>query len=113
MAIRHIKQELEAKLTSKTPGFFSKPSGKIERKSYQDGVERLKIKIAKLKLPDHTRLNVTADGNQIAEMEIENGYAKIDQESNNPAEIPELKVNQLIEIKLNNETLLSGKLYID
>lgn len=43
MAIRHIKHELEAKLTSKTSGFFSKPGDKIKRKPCQDGGERLKL----------------------------------------------------------------------
>ena len=42
MPIRTIKRELEAKLKGPGGGFFSNPGGKVERKSYGDGVERLR-----------------------------------------------------------------------
>ena len=113
MSIRIVKYELEAKLTGKPYGFFSKPSGKVERKSYGDGGERLKISIRNIKAPDLTIALAKADGKQIAEMSLNKGAAKVDIESKDGASIPALEVGQTIEIEINGESLLSGQLYID
>ena len=45
MTIRKVEYELEAKLKGKEGGFFSQPSGKLERKSYENSGERFKISL--------------------------------------------------------------------
>ncbi len=113
MSIRRIKHELEAKLTGEAYGFFSRPSGKVERKSYGDGGERLKISIRNIKAPDCTIAVVKADGKQIAEMSVNNGAAKVDIESKNATAIPSLQKGNTIEVEIGGEILLSGQLYVD
>ena len=108
MAIRTILYELEAKLKPTSGGFFSKPSGKLERKSYEDQTERLKIAVRNIKVPDGTVVKVTADGKEILGLPINDGRGKYDEESKSSATFPALELNQTIGIIIDGEVILSG-----
>lgn len=113
MAVRDIKYELEAKLKAVTGRPFSKPSGKLERKSYSDGVERLKISFRNLKVPDASTAKVKVDGVEISAIPISGGTGRYDLESSDLHEFPSLKVGQTVEIHVGNTLFLSGVLCED
>ena len=113
MIVRTVKYELEARLKPITSGLYSKSSGKLERKTYGDMTERLKITIRKLKVPDDTLAIVTANGSEIATLPIKNGAGKFDEESGQTGMIQELKVNQTVNVIINDEIVLQGILYED
>jgi len=113
MSIRSIRYELEAKLEGRTGGLFSKPIGKLERKSYGDGGERLKIWLRNLKVPDNSIAVVTAGGMEIAEVPIHDRAGRIDTESRDPNDFPNLQADQSIEVHVGNVLILTGKLYKD
>lgn len=113
MAIRHIKFQLEAKLKGTGGGFFSKPAGKLERKSYEDSGERLKVRVRNLKVPDHSNAVVTADGLEVVTIEIMDGSGKYDEEFASAGALPSLDVGQTIEVNVGGKLLLAGKLQVD
>jgi len=113
MSIRTITFELEAKLKATAGGLFFKPRGKVERKSYGDATERLKVKVSNLKVPDGSEAIVTVDGEEIARIEVMGGRGRFDEESRDPAMIPELQRGQTIEVSVGGEVLLRGNLYVD
>lgn len=113
MAIRKIDFELEAKLTGTSGGLFSKPSGKLERKSYRDGGERLKIVLRGLKLADRSEVGLCADGVEFARLTINGGSARYDQEGAEIAAQARLAAGQTIEAIQGGTILLRGELYRD
>lgn len=54
MPIRTVKHELEAKLTSGAGGLFSRGGGKLERKTYDDFGQRLRISLRNLDVPENS-----------------------------------------------------------
>ncbi len=113
MPIRTVTYELEAKLTGPAHGFFSRPSGKLERKLYGDGTHRLKIRVRNLKAPDDSLAVVTAGGEEIAQIPLTKGAGRLDIESTEPDAVPTLEKHQLIEVAVDGDTVLSGQLYVD
>lgn len=113
MEVRGVKLELEAKLKSPKGGFFSKPSGKLERKTYDDSTERLKVSVRNLRVPDGVEATVEVDGCEIAKLKIENGKGRYDEEYTDPNLAPKLKSDQQVKIIVGSEILLEGDLYID
>lgn len=113
MSIRSVKYELEAKLNSRVGGMFSKPTGKLERKSYEDHSERLKITLRNLKVPNESVAIVSADGLEIAQVPIQKGVGRFDKESRGPAAFPKLEVDQKIEVHVNGALILDGALRVD
>ena len=113
MGIRSVKLELEAKFVPTGGGLFSRPSGKVERKSYADMGERLKISVRNLKVPDGTEAVVISNGVELARLTIESGSSRYDNESKDPSAFPPLNAGDIIEVAIDNEPVLSGKLYVD
>ncbi len=114
MPVRTVKLELEAKLqATKGGGIFSKPSGKLERKSYGDGTERLKISLRNLKVPDNSDAIVNADGQEIAKISITNKSGRLDQESQDISFMPTLQPGQIIEVRVCDRIFLKGTLHSD
>jgi hypothetical protein len=113
MGIRSVKYELEAKLTPETGGLFSKPSGKLERKSYGDDTERLKVSFRNLKVPDASIGVVKADDIEILQIPISDGSGRYDFESSDGSGFPNLTVGQTIAVYVGNTLFLSGKLKED
>lgn len=113
MSVRTVKYELEAKLTGESSGLFSKSSGKVKRKSYSDGGERLKISVRNLKVPTQSIAVVKVDDQEVAQMPLTKGSGCLDNESNDPTSLPTLEVGQTIEVYVDGTQVLSGKLYVD
>jgi len=71
MAIKVIKEELEAKLDPLgNTTFFSKPRAKVERKVYGDGNERLKVSINNFKVPDSEEVELVINDEVVAKIQI-------------------------------------------
>ena len=114
MGVRHITFQLEARLTGKAKGFFSsKPKGKLERKSYQDGGERLKIKVGNLKLQDGDDITVRVDEKELAVISVKNGRAKFDEEYDDASLFPPLEAGETVSVSAGGNVVLSGELYVD
>ena len=112
MSIRTIKFELEAKLRGKG-GFFSRPGGKVERKSYASGEERLKISLWNLKVPVNSLATVKADNMEIARIPLMDGKGRIDVESTDFNDIPGLAAGQEITVYVDDRLVLRGEVYVD
>ncbi len=113
MTVRTVKLELEARLVATGSGLFSRPSGKVERKTYGDGTERLEVSIRNLKVPDGTDAVVMADGIEIARIVTRGGSGRFDESSRDAGAIPGLASGQTIEVSIGGETVLRGELYVD
>jgi hypothetical protein len=113
MSLRTVNYELEAKLTGQSGGLFSKPSGKIERKSYADGSERLKISVRSIKVPDQSTAIVTVDDQEIAQLSLIKGSGRLDTESKDSTSIPTFRVGQAVEVRVLGKSVLDGILYED
>lgn len=113
MGVRTVTRELEAKLTGKSRGLFSRPSGKLERKSYQDGGERLKISIRNLKIPTPSNAVIKVDNIEIEQIPIVDGFGGLDTETEDSDDLPGLAIGQTIEVIVNGDPVLTGVLYVD
>lgn len=112
MTLRAVEYELEAKLEG-AGNFFSKPRGKVERKSYSDGSERLKISLRKLKAPEDFYAIVKIGGSEVAQIKIEKGSARFDEETSEPGNMPKMKAGQSVEVILDGALVLQGTLNVD
>ena len=119
MGVRTVTRELEAKLTGKSRGLFSRPSGKLERKSYQDGGERLKISIRNLKIPTPSNAVIKVDNIEIEQIPIVDGFGGfggfggLDTETEDSDDLPGLAIGQSIEVIVKGDPVLRGVLYVD
>ena len=112
MGVRSVNFELEAKL--RPSGEFSpKPNGRVERKSYSDGGERLKIVVRKINAPDNTLAIIKVDGEVLAELPLETGFARYDEESFDADVMPSLRAGQKVEVFANNMLFLEAELRED
>jgi hypothetical protein len=112
MGVRGVKYELEAKLRPAV-SYVPKPNGRVERKSYGDGGERLKIVVRKIKAPDGTLAIIKVGGVEVAQLPLEQGFARSDEESFDMDALPTLKTGQKVEVFANNVLFLEGELCED
>lgn len=113
MTVRIVKHELEAKLESTIGGLFSKPNGKLERKTYDEFYERLKIVLRNLGVPDDSIAVVTADDVEIARIPVRGGTGRFDKESRDSCTFVPMKAGQNIEVKVDDALILTGRLCVD
>ena len=113
MGIRSVERELEAKLSLTKGGFLSSKAGKLERKQYADGEERLKISLRNLKAQDGSVASVIVDGVEVARIEMNDGGGSLDNSSSVKGEIPDMDPGQLVEVKLGGEVVAQGELRLD
>ena len=113
MSIRGVKHELEARLAGRAGSAFAKASGKIERKTYTDLCERLKISLRGLEVRDDSIAVVSVGEVEVARVPIRDGRGRIDEESMVPGNLPALVEGQLIEVRINDGVVLSGTLSED
>ena len=113
MALRHVDFELEAKLAGPAAGPSPRGSGKLERKRYRDGSERLKVSLRKLDVADDSVALVTCGGIEITRLPITRGRAGLDEESPGPGVIPSLQAGQSVEVYVDGVLLLAGILFED
>ena len=114
MAIKTIKNELEAKLfpVGKT-SFFSRPRGKIERKEYADGKLRFKVLISNFKLPDGEEVELVISDNLITKLKIKKGSAQIDLKSEIGADIPNVTEGDTAELRYQGNIIVKGRFVKD
>lgn len=113
MSVRSVKRELEAKLKAESGRLFSKPSGKVERKTYGDGAERLKISLRNLDVPEGSLATIVVDGHEISQIMLVKGAGRLDNESRDTKSIPSFEAGQIVEVYVDGEKQLGGKLYVD
>jgi len=83
--------------------------GELERKTYADGSERLKISFGGLKsIPSLARVSVVIDDTETCELPVEKGRARLDLRSEERASVPTVAVGQVVEIRLDGQVLLRG-----
>lgn len=114
MIFRRVLKELEAKLTPDglSPAIRD-ASGKLEYKHYGDGKQRLKFRCRGLGLPDGERLELFSGNALVVTLEVANGRVSIDEEEDITAEAPPLAAGELLSLRRNGESLLSGLVYLD
>jgi hypothetical protein len=109
MGFRRRNYELEADLYKvPTPWLIRREMGELERTSYADGEERLKIAFRGVDAPDGASVQVVIDGATIAELRLERGRARRILSSNDGDAIPEVKTGQEVEIRLSGRAVLAG-----
>lgn len=113
MASRKIDYQLEAKLKGGSGGFFSTPSGKLERKSYADGGERLNISLKNLDLSDESEATINIDGIDIMRLVVIDGKAKYDEEVTDKQYFTPLQEGQTVKVFTRGSLFLSGELKRD
>lgn len=114
MIFRRVLMELEAKLTPDglSPAIRD-ATGKLEYKHYGDGKQRLKFRCRGLDLPDGERLELTSEDTLVVVLTVENGRVAIDEEKDIEAKAPPLAVGNILALRRNGESLLSGPIYLD
>lgn len=113
MTVRGVSKELEARLEGGAGGLFSRPSGKLERKSYRDGGERINISLRNLHVPDDSIAVVMADGLELVQLAIRGGARKLDDGSHDKNDFPAMRAGQTIEVVVGAKMVLRGTLCSD
>ena len=109
MGFRRRNYEFEADLYKvPTPWLFKREMGELERTSYEDGEEKLEIKIRGIDAPSGTAVEVVIDGAKVAELALDQGRVKQILSSNNKDAVPEVKAGQQVEIRLLGKAVLAG-----
>ena len=109
--IHKVISELEAKLSG-VGKRFAKATGKLERKTYGDSTERLKIQVKGLDSAEVANATVVINSREVAQFPLHNGRGKFDLESP-PGTVPELSLGQDIQVFSGSELVLEGKLVED
>jgi hypothetical protein len=114
MGFRRRNYELEADLYKvPTPWLLRREMGELERTSYVDGEERLKISFRGIDAPDGATVEVVIDGATVAELTLERGRARRILSSNDGDTLPEVKAGQEAEIRLLGRAVLAGVFKVD
>jgi hypothetical protein len=109
MGFRRRNYELEADLYKvPTPWLFRREMGELERTSYEDGEERLKISFRGLDIPDGAAAEVVIDGAVVAELPVSDGRARQILTTTEGHSVPEAKAGQEVEIRFQGTALLAG-----
>ena len=112
--VRTAESEVEARLEPvQKDGDWAKAHGKIERKTYKDGVHRLKVKVSRVPLPDGTKLQVLADERALVRLVLKNGRARHDAETRVADHIPALAAGENVRVTRDGKTVLEGSAYSD
>ena len=109
MAFRRRNYELEADLYKvPMPWLFKREMGELERTSYEDGEERLKISFRGVKIPEGAIAEVAIDGTVVAELAVAGGRARQILTTTENHSVPEVKDGQKVEIRFQGAALLAG-----
>ena len=84
--------------------------GKLERKRYGDGTQRLKVGVRKLELAGRVTLLAKVAGRTIAEVLVTEGSGKFDEEG---VSVPELTAGETVELYHGDVVVAFGKLELD
>ncbi|MDH3702492.1 MAG: hypothetical protein OEU46_14375 [Alphaproteobacteria bacterium] len=105
-----MTRELEAKLRSADGGAGR---GKVERKWYADGGEKLTVRMRGLDLPDGTAVAVYFGDRAVAVLEIGKGAGHLRLESDDNIAVPAADDGEIARVLHNDVLLLSGKFQLD
>ena len=110
ISTKRVQRELEAKLR---PSESASGRGKLERKWYADGSEKLTVRVRGLDLPDGTALQVHLSERAVATLDIANGSGILRLESGNGPPVPVAEDGETVRILLDGAVLLTGILRPD
>ena len=111
VAIRRVLHELEARLIPPVAPAQPRAEGKLERKEYGDGTERLKISVRGLDVPDGSTALVAVEGSTVTQFDIWRGAGRAD--TRTVSALPEMRAGQVVEVQVAGAILLSGTLRVD
>ena len=104
-----VEEELQAKLTAVRPkGVHARPRGKIERRRYRDGVERLKAMFRNLRLPDGCSVEVLVDGELLARIPVMHGHGRLEISSQCGQVVPFVKAGAVAEVRYHGRPVVRG-----
>jgi hypothetical protein len=109
MGFRRRRYEYEAGLYKvPTPWLCRRELGELERTSYEDGEERLKISFRSVDAPDGASAEVVIDGATVAQLPVQGGRGRRVLSSSEGAQVPDVKVGQEVEIRVHGKAVLAG-----
>ena len=109
MAVHTVEEEFQAKLTAVRPkGIHARPRGKIERKRYRGGAERLMAMFRNLRLPDGCSVEVLVDGELLVRMPVMNGHGRVEISSECGQVVPSVKAGAVAEIRYHGKPVVRG-----
>lgn len=109
LGFRRVESEFEARLTpvaGRPPA--SGAEGKVERKRYADGAERLKLRCKGIGLPDGSRLSLMIAGRAVAEVEVRGGRVRLDIDNAAKHAIPEVEAGDFAELCVDGKSIVQG-----
>lgn len=109
MGFRGRNHELEADLYEVPMSHLDRREmGELERTSYSDGEERLKISFGGIDAPDGTLADVVVDGAKVAKLPVKRGMARVVLSSTDGARVPDFQKGQEVEIRVSGRAVLAG-----
>ncbi len=111
MRIRSVLQEFEAKLAPAQPGASASARGKAEWKVYGDGTRGCKVSISGLDLPDGAVLQLAVSGRPIDQLVVSEGKARYKRQSERGEVVPQVELNQVLQVSYAGQIILKGELY--
>ena len=109
MGWRKVVEEYEADLFPVSMSELSgDKKGKLERKTYGDGEERLKIRLRKVDLDDGATVKVVIDGDAVCDIEVADGKGRAELSSKEGTTVPDVHEGSLVEVQYQYRPLLRG-----
>ena len=110
ISTKRVDRELEAKLR---PPNVGNGRGKIERKWYADGSEKLTVRARDLALPDGGALTVCFGDCDVASLEVHNGAGRLHLNSADGNPVPTAEDGQTVRILYRGKAALTGTFLAD
>lgn len=111
MRIRNVLQEYEARLTPSPDSRYPAARGKAEWKVYGDGTRQCKVSISKLDLPDGVVLELVVDQRRMTQLTVQRGTARYRRETERGEGVPEVKLDQVLQVVHAGQVILEGRFY--
>lgn len=106
---RRVEAQFEARLTpvaGRPQGAGAE--GKIERKRYTGGAERLKLRCRGIGLPDGSRLTLMIAGQAVADLGVNGGRVRLDIDGAAPGAVPEVRAGDFAELCVDGKAIVQG-----
>ena len=113
MALRLVTRELESRLQPTGAEDATEAAGKVERKTYSDGSERLKIVLRGLASFEGSTAVVSHGENTLAEVVIVGGKGRWDRKSQAPGVVPVLFEEAPVEVRIEGLVVARGRVEHD
>lgn len=113
MRIRTVSREWEARLEPVPSSPFQKAKGKAEWKIYADGFRKCKLSVFNLDLADRTPIEIHINNRLIAQVPLEKGSIRFQRDTEKGEEVPDVAVNDLIQVSNAGRIFLEGRFYAE